>query len=245
MDLGRNLGFEILDKRMVPYRLTFRDMHSTPALDILVRRGNPITGAPFAPRDLEPNRVGFIRHHDGEIDCVPMTWVQHVWTNIDVVRNSLPAAERLHVLAASVLLETKDGQFPLSLRSKNVTLYPGYWHVSAAGYVDFEKARYSGSLLHTVFAEMNEEINVLPMDIEYVKQLGVCLQTRPDTAVVEALFCARAKQTGEHMVALSKGARDAFEGTVHLFPKDVILQMCKTEKFVPSAIATIMLALQD
>ena len=65
---GSEIG--LLDRSPVPYRLRFRETHSTPTLDKYVSRGDPKNGTPFASKDLELARVGFIkRTSDGEIDC--------------------------------------------------------------------------------------------------------------------------------------------------------------------------------
>ena len=243
MHLQENPGFQLLDRSSLAYRLNFREAVSTPNLDQYIAQGDPKDGKPFAERDLKPARVGFIRLQDAaEIDCVPMTWAQHVWANLDAVRSTLPQEEQLHALAATVLLKTHDDLFLLSKRSENVRLYPGHWHVSAAGYVDCDKAQHAGCLLHAVFAEIDEEINVTPRDLVFVEQLGLCRHTRADTAVVDVCFHVRTTLTGEKVLGRAAGARDSYEGAVHLFPKDAVLEMIEAEPFVPSAIATILLA---
>lgn len=244
MGLYDNPDFDVINRSSVPYRLNFNEVSSTPVLDTYIARGDPKSGKPFAPRDLHPARVGYIAYHDYDIDCLPMTWAQHVWTNLDEVRAALPQDERLHAMSVSVLLETVDGMFPLAMRSKQVELYPEHWHVSAAGYVDLLKAQRSGSLLHSVFAEIHEEINVSPGDITHMEQLGLCRPTRANQALVEACFYARTSLTGDKVLSLAQSARDTYEGKVHLFPKEIISNMLAAEPFVPNALATILLAFE-
>jgi len=241
MDRLEHLEIDLLDISSVPYRLSFRSTPSTPTLDKYVNRGDPKSGKPFASGDLKPARVGFVRINNSEIDCVPMTWAQHLWTNLDEVRSGLPEDEQLHVLVASVLVETADSMFPLALRSKNVTTYPEHWHVSAAGYVDLAMAQRSRSLLHTIFTELEEEINVSARHVLFAEQLGLFRQTRPNTAIVEASFHAKSRLGSDEILSRAQSAIDTYEGKIHLFSRDSILRMLETEPFVPTAKATALL----
>ncbi|MDO8518274.1 MAG: hypothetical protein Q7S26_03230 [bacterium] len=237
----RHPDFQLVDRNSGLYQLAFRVSTATPVLDSYIAKGDPKSGKPFENRDMVPNRVGFIKVEGGVIDCMPMTWAQHVWTNPDEVRNALPADEQLHVISMSVLIETGDGMFPLSLRSKNVTLYPEHWHMSAAGYVDLSKARPSCSLLHTVFAEIEEEINLLASDITFVQQLGLCKHTRSDSAVIESCFYAKTNLGSDDVLSRVQNAKDTYEGNIHMFSGTRVREMLETEPFVPSALATALL----
>ncbi len=242
-DTPKRLGFELLGKSTAPYILQFEKASGTPTLDIYVAKGDPKTGKPFAERDLTPARVSFNGRVLDGIRCSPMTWAQHLWSNRPDVRKSLPVGERLEALSICVLVETSDGMFPIIRRSMNVALLPGYWHISAGGYVDLKKAEGSQSPLPSVFAELHEELNLLPADIESVHQLGLCRHLTPSIAVVEVCFYVKATLSANDVLAAAASARDKYEGKYHLRARSEPGNMVGHEKFNPAGAATTILAL--
>lgn len=243
--LHKTLNFELLHRGTKPYLLTFEEATPTPELDEYIKQGDPKTGTPFDQRDLAPARVAYIRRSESVIACAPMTWAQHIWSNRDNVRAQLPEHERLRAISVAVLVETIDGLFPLALRSKQVTLYPGYWHVSAAGYVDLKRAEPSRSFLPTVFAELHEELNLLPADIMSIRQLGFCRHLTPDVSSVEACFYAWTMLTSEQVRAASQSARDKYEGKYSFVRREELQHKLWNEPFNPAGAATVLMALDN
>jgi hypothetical protein len=242
-DEAKKLNFEILDAGAEPYLLHFGAAGKTPALNQYVAKGDPKTGTPFAERDLVPHRVAFSEQRQSIIDCIPMTWAEHVWSNIDEIRNVLPDSERLASLSICVLVETSDGLFPIALRSQKVTLYPGYWHVGAAGYVDLKRAQESQSLLHSVFSELHEELNALPEDVLFVRQLGLCRHLTPNVSCVEACFYAKLSKTGAEVMSIVDQAKDTYEGKYTLMGLYLLKDKLKNEPFNPAGAAAVALHL--
>ncbi len=241
--LHETLNFELFHRGTKPYLLKFEGATSTPNLHECIKKGDPKTGAPFAERDLVPARVEFISRGESTIICAPMTWAQHVWSNLDSVRSQLPLDEHLRAISVAVLVETSDGLFPLALRSKQVTLYPGYWHVSAAGYVDLVKAQESRSFLPTVFAELHEELNLLPADVVSIRQLGLCGHLTPNVMSVEACFFAKTTRTSSEVRAASQDARDKYEGKYSFVNRETLKKKLFNEPFNPAGAATAIMAL--
>ncbi len=243
--LYNSLNFELLHRGAKPYLLKFESATTTPNLDEYIKKGDPKTGTPFAERDLVPARVEFVSRSESTIICAPMTWAQHVWSNLDEVRTKLPEHERLRAISVAVLVETGDGLFPLALRSKQVTLYPGYWHVSAAGYVDLKKAEQSRSFLPTVFAELHEELNLLPADVVSIRQLGFCRHLSADVSSVEACFYAKTLVHSDLVRTASKGARDKYEGKYSFVDRKTLVKKLADEPFNPAGAATVLMTLDD
>jgi hypothetical protein len=239
-----DIKFRVTDTRTSAYRLSFVERSPSPELDALVARGDPETGALFEPRDLAFRRVALIRRNGAELICAPMRWAEHIVTSVDALRQSLPQEQRLKVLSLGVLLETRDGKYALSQRSQEVASFKGHWHLSAAGYVDLEKAARSTTLLHSVFAELHEEVNVSAADVMFVEQLGLGIHTGANRATHEVAFRAGTKLTSDELLAAATEARDSYEGKVHVFSGDEIIKMFDTELFNPMAAASIRLAFE-
>ncbi len=163
-----------------------------------------------------------------------MSWAQHVHMNIEEVRRVIPRSEQLYALAVSALLETANGSLVLARRSHEVELHPGCWHVSAGGYVDLLKAQKSRSLFHTIFAEIAEETNVLPQNLQFVEQLFLCRALHPASSLVEACFYSRTNLSDRETLSRAAKAADRHEGAIHIFSMKEVRDLLDAEPFVPS-----------
>lgn len=179
MNLWQKHEVALLDANSAPYRLTFDKEVLTPKLHERIAAWRDTQGSPFPARDLVPHRVGvddFYKRELGIIRCFPVTWAQYMLMSKGDVRETLPPEERFHVLTVNCLVRTSDELFVLASRSRGQSHFGGMLHVSAAGYLDLRMARESRTPLMQCFVELQEELNVLPCDIRFIKQLGLALQ---------------------------------------------------------------------
>lgn len=248
MGLLEHHGVEVLSSIVgAPSRLFFGEAPQAPTLESLVAKGHPQTGKDFPGADLIPARVGVsvsaAEKGMVDIECFPVSWAAYsVMADADS-REQLPLLERFYCLAVSCLVRTSDGMYVLSLRSKKVSHYKDMLHVSAAGYVDFQRAHASQSLLPQVFCELEEELLLLPSQIDGVRQLGVCRHLPANSAVVEGCFAVTTPLTAAEVLERSQHAKDSWEGKIHIFSAAEVQGKLKTEPFNPAGAATAVLAL--
>ena len=237
-----------LDNSSIPYRLEFRSAPKTPELDKRIAAWRDKNGEPFPERDLAPHRVGItgITSTGGisVLNCFGASWAQRMLLSDPKVRGELPENERLHILSMVCVVRTSDDQIPLSFRSEKMVIYPSSWHGSAAGFTDFHPAMESGSPLFQTFLELEEELNVLPSHIRSMRQLGLCQHLATiSLSAIEYLVLAEVNLSAAELVERANTAKDSWEGKVHTFSEEKVLEMLKAENFVPSGAAAVMLAL--
>jgi hypothetical protein len=235
--------FRPLVMSTVPFQLVFtKERRRLQALEELINEGYPNTRKPFDEKDLIPARVGLLGSsgENQRLECFPISWAEYILMSSDQIRGKIQQPERFFCLAVSILLQTSNAMFILSLRSNEVSHYRGMWHVSAAGYVDLERASSSQSLLPQVHVELEEELGVLPSHLTSLEQLGLCQHTVPNSAVIEASFLARTNLSAEEVCEQAKTAKDSWEGKVHIFSQvEMVEKVNSEEPFNPAGAATI------
>ena len=240
-------GVEILQTSHQSYRLDFLSTPAAPVLENLVATHRDDQGKPFSARDLELNRVAVrkveLLHHG--IECYPVSWAQYLILSNEVLRDRVPSEECFRLLSVACLLKTADSRLILSFRSKNVSHYKETWHVSAAGHIDLEGAVKSASPFLQVMRELQEELNVTALQLTGLRQLGLCRECTSEVRPIEVCFLAQSDLTSQELMEGAKNAKDFWEGKVHSFSTREIVDKLQEERFVPSAAATIILALDS
>ncbi|MFY9462604.1 MAG: hypothetical protein WAP52_00250 [Candidatus Sungiibacteriota bacterium] len=157
------------------------------------------------------------------------------------VRETIPLEEHFRVLTVNCLVKTSDERFALANRSKGLSHFGGMLHVSAAGNIDLHAAAESRSPLVQCFVELQEELNVLPCDIRFIKQLALAITLPRNSATMEVCHYAEVALTSQELLERAKTAKDSWEGKVSTFSETETRKMLETEKFMPTGAATLML----
>lgn len=244
MNLWQKHGVSLLDTDSAPYRLLFGEQILTPILNSRVAAWRDNSGNPFPERDLTPHRVGVAalpRGNTGVIHCFPTTWARYMLMSKNDVWEMLPVEERFHVLTVNCVIKTGDARFILASRSKGLSHFGGMLHVSAAGYVDLHAATESRTPLVQCFIELQEELNILPCDTLFIKQLGIAVRLPPDNAGIEVCYYTEVSMTAWEVIERAKTARDSWEGKISAFSEIEVRRMLETEKFLPTGAATLMI----
>lgn len=244
MDLWQKHEVNLLDTNSFPYRLVFEEKVGMPHLDKCVAAWRDPHDKLFPESDLVPHRVGvahFRRSHMGLIYCFPVTWAQYMLVSNGDVRETIPPEEHFRVLTVNCLVRTSDEQFALASRSKGLSHFGGMLHVSAAGNIDLHAAVESRTPLVQCFVELQEELNVFPCDIRFIKQLGLAITLPRNSATLEVCHYAEVTLTSQELLERAKTAKDSWEGKVSTFSETETRGMLGTEKFMPTGAATLML----
>lgn len=249
---------KILDKHHVkiingsdlPYRLTFEKPPSTPNLDNMVHEWRDENGLPFSEQDIQARRVGLIQffaYMDGfphcYLYCLPISWGQHIIMIDRDKKKSLPPREVFGCLTISCLVITIDGKLLLALRSNMVNRYKNMWHVSVAGHIDLSTAVSSRSVIPQLFKELEEELGLLPSDMESVKQLGLC--STMDGTGTDVCMLAKTNLSSSVVIEKATKAADSWEGRISAVNLEDIENMLSEYSFVPGGAGTLCLFLRE
>ena len=238
----------VIDERNEPYKLSLKSGRLiTPTLDTYIDYYEWINEKVFSHADIAPGRLGIIfssglNFIDSFLPCVLVSWAQsHVRSRVSL--DMLPPNERFCRLAVDCLLKTKDDMYILARRSQKVSEYKGYWDVSAAGWVDVEQFIATENLQDQIIRELYEEIGLGWDQIVKINQLGLCLNPMPEYSMAEVCFEAETDLEADIVLALSKGAKDSWEGKHSAFSGLDLFSILNSELVKPAAAATIMLTL--
>lgn len=187
-------------------------------------------------KDLLPNRIGALQNN--LTLCVPVNWASVMQMIKQEKRERIPKSERFKVLAVICLVRTSDDKLILIKRSEKVTQYPGFYHVSAAGYVDTdvvgENELWDG-IVTNAHKELKEEVNLDDIHLKYFGFVGAFEITDTDSANIDLAFFAETRLQAEEVLVLAATAEDSWEGKHHAIPIDEAAGLLETPTFVPSA----------
>jgi hypothetical protein len=234
---------QILDTNNRLYTFQFKKPPVRPVLDQLVLEYRDSKGQPFPQRDLEFHHVGFsnLDPITGLIDCYPISWAQISLISSEEWKSRIPKEELFNPMTVCCLVKTDDQKFILTFRSKKVSTYQSMWHVSAAGRLDLDVAQRTLSPEAQVYQEIEEELNILPDQVENMKQLGLSLYLTV-TSSVEICFQATTKLSSGEVLKRAKSAKDSWEGKITAASLDEVRRLVSEETFTPGGAATIVLA---
>ncbi len=250
--LAKKHQIALLDERSAPYWLAQRGEPDRDKLPHRIKEINVGDKPPFPPGDIERKRVGVkaVNLKESQIDSArinifPISWAEYTTMRDPAFRETLASEERFHCLSVCVAAKSSDGKIIMSNRSKKVSIYQGYLHVAAAGFLDLEMAQTTQSVYCQIMKELEEELGVLPTEIVRLKQLGLVEHLVPDSASVEIAMYADLALTAEEVLKRSKTAKDSWEGKAAAYTLDELVKMLGPEsdqKFNPSGAGSLILA---
>jgi hypothetical protein len=237
---------KVLDRRPRHYGLWFGNSPAGAELNAMVASWrDPKNDSPFEDRDMAMNRVGIAGLDRSEILCFPSSWGQYIVLSSENNRQKIPEGQCYKTLGLSCLARTRDGKLILSARSKNVSHYAQMPHVSAAGYVDRQRAQMSQSAVPQAFTEIEEELGVFPTEVLYLRQLGVCEHSPADSALWDILYFAELKLPSDEVLKRAENAKDGWEGKMSAHSPEEVRRMLENQKFHPAGAAALFLALNS
>ena len=230
----------------MPITVHIKTAQPSPILDNLVAKWRDEKNMPFPESDLTLRMFGAKSLETiGNVITIhgcPVSWGQYM--TMRKYFSIIPEEEQFLQVAVSCLIETSDQHLILSFRSKNVATHKNMWHVSAAGGAMLSSIQSSRGFLFSIFTEIDEELNLTPIHISSVTQLGLYRHTGEDSANIEVCFLATTKISSKEVLTRAKDAKDTWEGKISTFPRDEVRRMIYTETFNPAGAATIITALR-